>query len=102
MLEILLAASISASDFKVEVESARFDRGSAKAVFKLTNNTAKSYQRVFVNCVFFAKDGTAAGIGRAIVRNVAPASSQFEDAGVVLDRNSPPSGVQCSVSQVTE
>lgn len=101
MLEIILAATIAKGDFVVDVQNARSNRGSVEAVFKLTNQTDRSYQRVFVKCVFFDANGTALAIGPAIVSNVLAGSTGFGSAKVVLGPKEEPKNVSCDVDQVT-
>lgn len=100
MLEIFLAATIAKGDFVVDVQTAKLGRGTAEAVFKLTNHTDGAYQRVFVKCVFFNNDGIALGIGPTIVSNVAARGTAFGSAKIVVDGGQPRT-VSCDVDQVT-
>ncbi len=102
MLEIILAATIAKGDFIVDVQNTRLGRGKAEAIFKVTNNTAKSYQRVFVKCVFFDADGKAVQIGPAIVSNLRAGDTGFGDAAIIVGVNEKPKSVACDVDQVTE
>lgn len=101
MFEIILAATIAKGDFVVDVQNARLERTRAEAVFRVTNNTPTSYQRVFVKCVFFDAKGAALQIGPAIVSNLRAGEAGQGSAAVILSPGESPKTVTCDVDQVT-
>lgn len=101
MLEIFLAATIAKGDFIVDVQNTRLERSRAEAVFKVSNTTTTSYQRVFVKCVFFDAAGVALQVAPAIVSNLRAGETGYGSAAVIISAGERPKTVSCDVDQVT-
>ena len=102
MLEIMLAAAIAQGDFTVDVQNARIGQNKAEAIFKVTNHTALSYQRAYVQCVFFDAAGGAVDIGVGVISNLRKGEAGFGSASIFPGAREKPKTVACEVNQVTE
>lgn len=95
MLAILVAATVASGVQGIEItpERAWKERGISNVTFKLTNNTDGKYQRVHVRCTFFDENGRAIDVAPSIVSNVAPRSSSYGKASIVI--REPAKDVSC-------
>ncbi len=84
ILAVFIAASgpTFAGDIEIDVQNFTASKGISDLVLKITNNTGKSLEMIFVDCAFLDKNKRALAIGKAIISNVDAGGYAYDTASI--------------------
>lgn len=82
----LASSGVSAQDgpapFDIEIDNFTASRGISEVVMKVTNNTGRAVQSVFIDCVFFTADEKAIDIGKALIPAIPAGGVAYDKAAI--------------------
>lgn len=82
-LALLTAAPAYARDaISIDVDNFTAERGISTLVLKVTNNTGKAVESVFIDCAFLTEDERAIDIGKALISNIPAGGYAYDKASI--------------------
>jgi hypothetical protein len=92
----LIAALIN--DITFEIDNFTAERGISTITLRVTNDGQQLANQVFINCVFMTEDMKTIDIGRALIINLAPGQTKYEQAAIA--RTTGVEEAKCYIDQV--
>ena len=78
-----LATPALGAGFDIQVDNFYVDGGIATVVMKVTNNTGKAADSVFIDCAFLDKEERAIEIGKALIPAIEAGEFVYDKASAV-------------------
>lgn len=92
----LVASTAMAGGIDVRVENFTKEFGVYRVVVLVTNNTSRTQENVYVDCVVFGPDGKAIGIAKTNIAIMYPSSKRHETATLATSQSG--QSVSCRVA----
>lgn len=83
---VLISATAAAGGVDVRVENFTNEFGIYRATVLVTNNTDRTQENIYVDCVIFDDAGRAIGIAKANIAIMYPASKRYETAALATNQ----------------